>query len=179
MRPGRLARTLHDYVAGDLDEAARAEVEELLRRDPKARALLDEVRAAHEALSVLRQRPEPPVRAGDVLPHIRAAIVAEGFEARPRLPLEGQGTRFYRRFAYAALLLCAFTVAIFVTRGGGEARPETPMTREAPPERPGLVPMTAEQYLRLLDRVGGDPDKLAITLEDDVVPISLDSAEPR
>jgi anti-sigma factor RsiW len=176
-RRSRLETRLHDYVAGDLDPAARAEVDELLRRDAGARALLDEVRSAHEALSVLRERPEPPRGADDVLPDIRAAIAAQGFESRPRLPLETRGTRFYRRFAYAALLLCAFTVAILATRG-----PEAPAEkREAgrDGERPGLVPMSAEEYLRLLDRVGGDPDKLAITFEDDVVPISLDSAEPR
>lgn len=173
----RLEQILHDYVAGDLDAPARAEVEERLRRDPAARALLDEVREAHDALSVLRERPEPPMGSHDALPRIQAAIAAHVFERRPRLPLEGQGTRFYRRFAYAALLLCAFTVAVFVSRDGGTPV-ETPVV-VAPPERPGLVPMTAEEYLRLLDRVGGDPDKLAIPLEDDVVPISLDSAEPR
>jgi anti-sigma factor RsiW len=178
-RRSRLETRLHDYVAGDLEPAARAEVDDLLRRDAGMRALLDEVRAAHDALSLLRERPEPPKGADEVLPAIRAAIAAQGFESRPRLPLETRGTRFYRRIAYAALLLCAFTVAILATRGPDETPVAAPEAGRDAEQRTGLVPMSAEEYLRLLDRVGGDPDKLAITSEDDVVPISLDSAEPR
>jgi len=174
-RRSRLQDRLHDYVAGDLDESARAEVEEILAKSPAARELLDEATSAHEALKTLRERPEPPAAADDVLPRIRAAIAVESFHPRPRLRLEGQGTRFYRRLAYAAMLLCTLTVALLVTRGG-EAPPLAPDVPSAM-ER-GLEPMSAEEYLRLLERTGGDPDKLTITLEDDVVPISLDS-EPR
>lgn len=110
IRRSRLESLLHDYVQGDLRDAERREVERRIATDPKARALHEEVVAAQGALRMLRERPEPPVAARDVLPGIQAAIAATAFEPRPRLALEGLGTRYYRRLAVAATLLFAVTV---------------------------------------------------------------------
>lgn len=171
---------LHDYVAGDLDGNAAAEVEEQLAQDAEARARLEEVRAAHEALLALRERREPPVSAGDVLPAIQAAIAVERFQARPRLPLEGQGARFYRRLAAAALLLCALSLSLLALRSGEPEAPPQPVAKDRPPiEERIRMPMTAEEWLKLLEEEGVRPQDLTITFEDEVVPVSLDTAEPR
>jgi anti-sigma factor RsiW len=128
MRRSRLESLLHDYVNGDLGDTERREVEQRIETDPKARALHEEVKAAQGALRLLRERPEPPVAARDVLPGIQAAIAASAFEPRPRLVLEGLGTRYYRRVAVAATLLFALTVGYFSLSGGGGTVP--------PPQRP-------------------------------------------
>ena len=69
MRKSRLNHLLQDYVAGDCTDEQAVEVQNLLAQDGKARALYEEVRAAHEALQTLQDRPamalpiprEPPV----------------------------------------------------------------------------------------------------------------------
>lgn len=126
MRRSRLESLLFDYLNGDLDEPSCREVEHLIETDPKARALHEEVRAAQGALRLLRERPEPPVAARDVLPDIQAAIAAAAFEPKPRLVLEGLGTRYYRRVAVAATILFALTVGYFSFAGGGAAPPPPP-----------------------------------------------------
>ena len=113
MRRSQLEKTLEDYVAGDLEEAARLEVERRIAQEPKTRALHREIRAAYDALQVLRERPAPPVRASEVLPGIQAAIAAQAFQKKPRLYLESEGTRFYRRLALAATLLLGVTFGTF------------------------------------------------------------------
>jgi len=135
MRRSRLESLLHDYVNGDLGDDERREVERRIEADPSVRALHEDVRAAQEALKLLRERPEPPVAAHDVLPGIHAAIAARAFEPRPRLVLEGLGTRYYRRMAVAATLLFALTVGYISLTGRGEKtvvveRP-APATRDA------------------------------------------------
>lgn len=132
MRRSRLESLLFDYVNGDLDEPSCREVEHLIETDPKARTLHEEVRAAQGALRLLRERPEPPVAARDVLPGIQAAIALSAFEAKPRLVLEGLGTRYYRRVAVAATLLFALTVGYFSFSGSGTAPPPPPRRPTAP-----------------------------------------------
>jgi len=172
MRRSRLEALLHDYVAGDLGDAERRDVEGRLASDPKARALLDEVRAAQDALHLLRDRPEPPVSARDVFPGIQAAIAAQAFEARPRLALEGLGTRYYRRIAIAATLLFAVTVGyISIGSSGTTAAPGTTTTA---PEAPSVLSatgavelgsrregITAEEFFRLLENTS-DPSDLRV-----------------
>lgn len=175
----QLEDRLHDYVAGDLDETAAAEIEEQLTKDPEARALCDKVRAAHDALASLRERPAPPVAASDVLPAIQAAIAAERFQARPRLPLEGQGTRFYRRLAVAATLLCAASLSLLALNRSSE-----PTITIDNPDRPPIedrirLPMSAADYLKLLEEEGVQPQDLTVTFDDQVVPVALDSAQTR
>jgi hypothetical protein len=126
MRRSRLESLLHDYVNGDLGEPLCREVERLIETDPKARALHEEVKAAQGALRLLRERPEPPVGARDVLPVIEAAIAARAFEPKPRLVLEGLGTRYYRRLAVAATLLFALTVGYISFSGGSTTEPRPP-----------------------------------------------------
>lgn len=109
-----LESRLEEYVAGDGDATTRAEVEALLARDPKARALHDEIRAAHEALLSLRDRPEPPVSADDALPHIQRALAANFFAGKPPLELQSWSTVFYRRLAVAAVLLCGVSLGLFL-----------------------------------------------------------------
>ena len=166
MRRSRLEALLHDYTAGDLGEAECREVERLLAADPAARALHQEIAAAQGALRLLRDRPEPPVAARDVLPGIQAAIAAHAFEARPKLALEGLGTRYYRRLAIAATLLLALTVGFFAFRGapagdGVQVPPAPPDLTSAVElgRRPGGIP--AEEFLRFLDRTS-DPSELRV-----------------
>ena len=114
MLRSKLESRLEEYVAGDADAAACAEIEALLARDPKARALHDEIRAAHDALLTLRHRPEPPVSADDALPHIQRALAAAAFAGKPPLELQSWSTRFYKRVAVAAVLLCGVSLGLFL-----------------------------------------------------------------
>lgn len=170
MRKSRLESLLHDYVANDLGDAERRDIEQRLAADPKARALHDEVRAAQDALKLLRHRPEPPVTGRDVFPAIQAAISAQAFEPRPRLVLEGLGTRYYRRLAIAATLLFAVTVGYlsFANRGGEgpgvvspPGRPPLPVARnvvELGSLREGITP---EEFLEVRDQAR-DPGELRV-----------------
>jgi anti-sigma factor RsiW len=158
MRRSRLEALLQDYVAGDLPDTERRDVERRLDTDPRARALHGEVRAAQDALRLLRERPEPPVSARDVFPGIEAAIAAHAFEPRPHLALEGLGTRYYRRIAIAATLLFAVTVGYISIGSSGTTVIDAPPP--APPSDPsvkGAVELgtrrdgiTAEEFFRLL-----------------------------
>jgi len=192
MRRSRLLNLLHDYVAGDLDGDARVEVERLVVSDPKARVLLDDVRAAHDALCTLRERPEPPVRAEDAMPRIQAAIATASFEPRPKLHLEGQGTRFYRRAALAATLLLGVSVGLFAVQATrpeapGPQAPPAPVADVAPTEPlpavsfvdvgPNGIP--ADEFFRLIEENGLDPRELEVTPLNNVVPISSGPDEDR
>jgi anti-sigma factor RsiW len=180
MRRSRLESLLHDYVAQDLDEEGRREVERHLAADPAARALHAEVKAAHEALSLLRDRPEPPVGARDVLPRIQAAIAAHAFEARPKLHLEGMGTRFYRRLAIAATMLFAVTAGYVALAPRGEAPP--PAEARPPIDLPAAgvervvelgsrrEGITAEEFFRILDEMD-DLRDLSVAPVVNVVPV--------
>ncbi|MHC4550848.1 MAG: hypothetical protein ACYTEZ_18995 [Planctomycetota bacterium] len=190
MKRSRLETLLHDYVAGDLDPGARAEIERRLEHEPETRALLEEVRGAHEALQTLKARREPPVSAADVLPQIQAAIAAQGFEPRPRLFLHGESTRFYRRLAMAATVLFAITAGLFAYhRLNATAAPDV----ESPPlfldHRPtaadrGLQPIvdlgrkpdgiTAAELLRRLEKLKKDPRELRVTPVYNAVPIAAE-----
>jgi hypothetical protein len=183
MRRSRLEALLHDYAAGDLGEAGRRDVERLLESDPHARGLLDEIEAAQGALRLLRERPEPPVSGRDVFPRIQAAIAVQGFEQRPKLSLEGIGTRYYRRLAIAATLLLALTLGFFAFRdapaGGGDIGVRGPIlpdlsmksAMELGSVREGIP---AADFLRFLERTS-DPRALRIEPVENVVEI----AEPR
>jgi anti-sigma factor RsiW len=183
MRRSRLEALLHDYVAGDLGETERREVERMLESDPQARALLEEVEAAQGALRLLRDRPEPPVSGRDAFPQTQAAIASQVFEARPKLSLEGIGTRYYRRLAIAAMLMLALTIGIFSIRGSGKADVIKRVTPEAAPDFSALSPLDlgrrpqgipAADFLRFLERTS-DPRSLRIEPVDNVIEI----AEPR
>lgn len=189
MKRSRLS-LLENYVAGDLDAAGRLEVEELLERDPALRDRLAEMEAAHDALSVLRDRPEPPVRAHDVLPAIQAAISSQSFAPREKLYLESPTTRFYRRAALAATLLFAVTAGLFVVRAmrtdDTAAHDESPLVidnKPTPAER-GLEPfldaarggpINGEQYRRLLE--GQDPERVLFVPTTNAMPIVAGAAE--
>lgn len=179
MRRSRLEALLHDHAAGDLGDAECREVERLLESDPAARALHEEVRAAQGALRLLRDRPEPPVAARDAFPAIQAAIATQAFEARPKLFLEGPGTRYYRRLAIAATLLCALTVGFFAFRGGGADNggggfpPPLPdlsvkSALDLGREREGIP---AEEFLRFLATTP-DPSELRVYPAINVIEIS-------
>ncbi len=169
----KLERLLEDYVAGDLEAPRIAEVEALLQRDAKARALCAEIRAARDALQPLRDRPEPPVPVEQVLPRIRRAIAAatDAPVYRPRLYLEGEGTKFYRRLAAAAGILLAFSVGLLTwnrlnfepPEGGNVIRvpvaPEVPMDRLV---QAGRQPMNGAELVQLLRSLGVSPDEAVI-----------------
>jgi len=187
----RLEKLLHDYAAGDLDAEARREAEQRLAGDPAARALYEDIRAAHEALASLRDRPEPPVRAADVLPAIQAAIRTQGFAPRPRLYLEAHEARYYRRMALAATLLLAVAVgALAVSRMSGPA--ETPRTPTVPPAAEKRVPaqpvdwnalvergrqpegIPADEYFEILDRLDRQPHDMRVNVVGNVVPAAAE-----
>jgi anti-sigma-K factor RskA len=117
MKHRRIERLIQDHVAGDLDEAAAREVERLIESDARARSLFEQARDAHEALTTLRERPDPPVTAREALPSIQSAIANAQFEPRPKLDLEGMGSRYYRRVALAASILFAVTAGVLVATG--------------------------------------------------------------
>ncbi|MHC4339965.1 MAG: hypothetical protein ACYSX0_07100 [Planctomycetota bacterium] len=182
-RRSRLEQRIEDYVAGDLDEAAARELEQHIARDEKARALYEQARDAHEALATLRERPEPPVGADEVLPAIRAAIAEGQFAPRPRLELEGQGARYYRRIAMAASILFAATAGVMIAMGAFRDSPApVPVPRvvyEGPlPSDEAPLEVNAYELMEKLRREGrsGLPRVVPI---DGVVPISAGSAERR
>ena len=189
-RSRQLKEALHDYVAGDLDETAAREVERRVQSDPDVRALLDEVRAAHEALLILRDRPDPPVSADAVLPRIQAEIARGQFTERPRLYLESSSSRFYRRVAMAATLLLAVSVSIILARRGSEPGPAmdaTPAATTPSAAERDIMPidafveaggeMDAAKLFELLERTGIDPEKLRLTPS--AVPVAGAVAERR
>ena len=112
MRRFHLESKLQDFLTGDCDDATRAEVEELLANDPKAKALFEEMAEAHAALLLLRERPAPPVP----MDAIQRSISAGNFVARPEPELAAWGARFYKRVAAAALLLCGVSLGMLVHR---------------------------------------------------------------
>jgi len=132
MLRSKLESRLEEYVAGDLDAGARAEIEALLARDAKARALHDEIRAAHDALCTLRDRPAPPVSADDALSHIQRALAADVFAGKPTLELQSWSTVFYRRVAVAAVLLCGVSLGLFLHGKLTASSPATPTAAQSP-----------------------------------------------
>ncbi|MEE8106601.1 MAG: hypothetical protein V3T86_13785 [Planctomycetota bacterium] len=181
---------LQDYVAGDLSQEEAGEVEALLRADPKARALCDEARAAHDALTVLRDRSEPPVTAADVLSKIQIAIATDQFRAKPRLELQGEGTRFYRRLAIAATLLFAVSATLlgvhrFSRPGGNGDVQNSPVVVTTPPSERGIEmilnldnPDTRELMERYRE-LKLDPVETFYTPGNLTVPISVPLPESR
>lgn len=194
MRKSRLTTLLQDYVAGDCTGEQAAEVERLIREDADVRRLLDECRGAHEALRTLRDRPAPFLGAEDAIPAIRAAIARDAFQEKPRLFLEGEGTRFYRRLAAAALLLFAVSISLLaLNRLNDPGTTPPPVVEEpsapVPPERrPGIElildkldkrePMTAEELFKLAEEAGINLGETVYTPQDTVVPVPV-SAESR
>lgn len=184
----RLEMLLQDYAAGDLDADAAAEAERLIAEDPKARALFEEIRAAHESLALLRERPEPPVSAADAMARIRAGIAAEAFARRPRLYLEGEGTRIYRRLAIAASLLFALSLSFFLLRSN-----PAPVERVFHPTPTGaerarmlnLVEagrkdgMSAADMMRLVREMGMKPDEAVFRPQESAIPVSAPAPESR
>ena len=170
----KLERLLEEYVAGDLEAPRIAEVEALLQRDAKARALCAEIRAARDALEPLRDRPEPPVPVEQVLPRIRRAIAAatDAPVYRPRLYLEGEGTKFYRRLAAAAGILLAFSVGLLTWNRLNFEPPEginvirVPVAPEKVPMdrlvQAGRQPMNGAELVQLLRSLGVSPDEAVI-----------------
>ncbi len=170
----KLERLLEDYVAGDLEAPRIAEFEALLQRDAKARALCAEIRAARDALEPLRDRPEPPVPVEQVLPRIRRAIAAatDAPVYRPRLYLEGEGTKFYRRLAAAAGILLAFSVGLLTWNRLNFEPPEginvigvTVAPEKVSMDRlvqAGRQPMNGAEFVQLLRSLGVSPDEAVI-----------------
>ena len=195
MRRSRLHELLHSDAAGDLDAAGRAEVERLLADDASAREALGEIQAAHAALRTLRDRPEPPLPAAEAAARVRAAIAGQAFEPRPKLYLESEGTRFYRRLALAATVLMAVTLGMFAYRSlqprgeeGGPgaapvATPEAGLTSaDVSAEERGLKRFVelggrregipAAEFLRIREEEKLDLRQLVVTPMDNAMPIS-------
>lgn len=126
-----LESKLHDYLTGECDAGTRAEVEELLARDAKARALFEEIRAAHEALLLLRDRPAPEAPLDD----IRAAIASSVFAGKPQPDMEAWGARFYKRVAAAAVLTCGVSLGFLAQQAFRDEQPTASTPVVPPPER--------------------------------------------
>lgn len=106
----QLEDQLHAYVRGTLDDSATREIESLLENDAAARALFDEIRESHDALSMLRDRPTPNAP----LENIQLAIASTVFAGRPEPDMHAWGNRFYKRVAAAAVLLCGLSLGVAV-----------------------------------------------------------------
>ncbi len=178
-----LRTLLYDYLAGELDEAGRAVVEDRLAHDASVRAEFDEMRAAQEALGTLRERVAPPPPLDHIQTRINHGDLDHGgFDPRPALPLDGEGTRFYRRLALAATVLLAVTVGLWsfdklgsngstsLDAGATGRTGNTPVLRNL--HRPSrnlhrVVEfgrnehgISAERFLRELERVGIRPSEI-------------------
>jgi len=198
-RSRKLQDLLHDYVAGDLEPAEARWIEARIAHEPKVRAQLEEIRETHDALTSLRRRPEPPLAPHDAWGAIREAIAADAWRKRPVLRLEGEGTRFYRRLAIAAMAVCAFSVGILVWNHGANAPATTtgstvePVASGAQPsaKERGLVPadyfldagrgngLDGAEFLRMLDRAGYTSQPPSYRPSDTILPISADTTEMR
>ncbi|MHC4957229.1 MAG: anti-sigma factor [Planctomycetota bacterium] len=182
MNSRQLIDTLHDYVAGELPADEVRALEARIASDDKVRELHDEIRAAHEALVSLRERPAPPVSGADALPNIRAAIARESFEARPKLYMDGSGRRFYQRVAMAATLMLAVTLGFFAATRGGDQSAD--VVAQPAPVRPnahvrGIVPVVAGEQgidaatlFDLLKKSGQNPEDLRTTPNRGMIPVS-------
>lgn len=191
----RFEQLLEEYVAGDLDASARADVEARLADDAGARARLAEIRAAHDALALLRDRPEPPARFDDAWPKIQIEIQRSGALRKPPLYLEGEGTRFYRRVAVGATLLFAVTVGLLAwTRLGGGADGggggATDGARSAPvadtpptPAERGMTPFIESgrqggidgiEYLRMRKKLGYTATDLRVLTPGEAMPVAAE-----
>jgi len=181
MRDRKLESRLEEYVAGDLETAEATELEARLAADPAARSLHAEVRAAHEALVSLRDRPQPPVGADDALAHIQRAIASNVFAGKPRLELQSPATRFYRRLAVAAVLLCGMSLGLvihreFIAPGVDDGTPHaTPVATPTEENRTfrvmsgDAVRDTGLNALDWLDQSGGN--LITLTPTDSIIPI--------
>ena len=181
----RLTSILQDYVAGDLDKKQSAAIEQRIEKEPRVRALHEEILEAHNALTSLRERPEPPVSAEDVLPRIHAAITSQKYTDRPELYMDGAGRRYYKRIALAATLLLGITVGLLVARnqgsdavepnpiagvGASEAAPSTDVSRILVNEAAD-GPLDALTVLEMLKKAGSKPN-LVYSPNDGVLPVS-------
>ncbi len=115
----RLESKLHAFLTDECDEATRREVERLLANDAKARALFEQMRQAHEALLLLRDRPAPEAPLGN----IQRAIAAGVFAGKPEPEMAAWGTRFYKRVAAAAVILCGISIGFAVQRSFSANQP--------------------------------------------------------
>ena len=190
-RRKNLGDLIHDHVAGDLDPSNARALEERIQREPKVRALYEEIAETHEALRSLCERPEPPIPASDAVGRIHAAIARDLFRTRPELTLESQGARFYRRVAVAATLLCALTVGALVMNNlARKKRSASPVvaTDRLTAEGRGLLPfveagsrgaLNGAEFIRLLERTGQRPHDVHFTPNDQVMPIAAISSDER
>ncbi len=181
MRDRKLLSRLEEYVAGDLGAAEVTVLEARLAADPAARSLHDEVRAAHEALVSLRDRPQPPVAADEALAHIQRAIASNVFAGKPRLELQSSATRFYRRLAVAlgtaAVLLCGMSLGLVIhsqfvapDAGDGTGTPHaTPASTPSNADREFFVITDGVSALDWLDQSGGN--LVTLTPTDSIIPI--------
>ena len=107
----------------------------------------DEIRAAHDALLTLRDRPDPPVSADDALPHIQRALAAAAFAGKPPLELQSWSTVFYKRLAVAAVLLCGVSLGLYM-HGKLTAVPAGATDTPAAHAQPDATPDDREFNLR-------------------------------
>jgi Ca-activated chloride channel family protein len=98
------------YVVGELDDAECAAIETELQTDPQAASLVAEIRAASEQIcAALKTEPLPALTVGQ-----REAVLTASPSPQPS-PVEGEGARPARRFAWAA----AMAASLFLAVGAG------------------------------------------------------------
>ena len=150
MKIPKLEAQLQDYLDGACSDAERAEVESLLASDPKAQALFEEMRSAHDALQLLRERPTPEVP----MDQIQLGIAGHVFAGRPEPDMQAWGNTFYKRLAAAAVLLCGLSLGLFVhEKFSGAPDPEAPTAREDnTPDVAGLQDPGEITALELINR---------------------------
>lgn len=125
---------LCEYLEGTLDGGRRAEVEQLLARDPEARRMLARAREARDALRAL-----PVEAAPQVLRERIAADVAQSHSSR-------WSPAILFRIAAALLLAIALGLVAWSVLPGGEVRPqaaEVAVLKSAPaPSEPVAMALT-------------------------------------
>ena len=143
---------LHDYLDGELGEAARARLEEEVRSDVGLRAQLRELEALRTALSELPRAAEPPARiwtaiesriGGDTQPHESTPVLT----LLPEKSAGGAGRRRWGHVSFsvpqlaaaAVVLLCLGAFGTWAALGGDM----TLGTPEVAEEGPGSFALPA------------------------------------
>ena len=182
MRRFRLETRLHDFLTGECDEATRREVEHLLAHDGQAKALFEEMREAHEALLVLRERPAPDAPVDAIRDAIRDPMSAGRFTSRPEPELAAWGARFYKRLAAASVLVCGVSLGLLAYRSFEKSEPT--ITADPAARRPLLEieadrtgEISALDFMRR-NRAFRDGGKLVTFTPTDAVMPTLASNEP-
>ena len=160
-RPEPLIEQLSAYLDGELDEAERRRVEAGLAASPEARAQLEALRTARDALATLPRPTAPAELRERVRRQIERASLLESSAPRP--------TRILR-LARWTLAAAAVVLAAVVLRWSLEARrPARPVAVQPAPQPPQPAPQPAVATARPGPADDARPDTAAVPTTTPVV----------